>query len=516
MRISDYLATAAARWPEKEALVYDNTRFTYDQVKRHSDRVAIQLQREPGLQPGAHVAVYSPNDHLVPICQFGVNRADMAWIGVHDRNSLETNARVMDAMDCDLIFFNSTYEEAIPQLKQWLPRVQRWICTDAVSKHAPSLDEWLDAGSQELPYVEPDRDATACIAPTGGTTGPSKGAVHTHHSLEMEVINVASTLNMKENTRLLTVAPLSHAAGHFALGLLPWAGTNVILRGFDAETALRTIATERITHLFVPPTIVYMLLAHPTLKQHDLRSISHLIVGAAPIAPEKFREAVRVFGPVLYEAYAQSESAIPILVKRPSDYYRDGSFDEAALCSAGRAIPNTRVEIMDDDGHLLSRGERGEIVTRSSMGMAAYYKNEEATREAAAHGFHHTGDIGVMDERGFVTILDRKKDMIITGGFNVFPTEVEAAINEHPAVLDCIVVGVPDEKWGEAIKAVVQLKQGVVVSGQELIDLCQIKLGGVKSPKSVEIWPDLPRSAVGKTLRREVRAKFWEGQWRAV
>jgi acyl-CoA synthetase (AMP-forming)/AMP-acid ligase II len=516
MRIADYLDTAAARYPRNEALVAGPTRVTYAQARRFVHAVATRLRREDALGDQAHVAIYSPNDWRVPLLTMGANRADMAWIGVHDRNSLETNAQVLGAMDCDVLFFHSSFEASVAQLKALIPKVKSWVCIDRDAAGEPSLDRWLEGCWTDFPFTPMEPARIACIAPTGGTTGPSKGAAHSHHSLDMEVVNVSSTLGLGEGTRMLTVAPLSHAAGHFAIGLLPCGGTNVILNGFSPEATLRAIQEERITHFFLPPTILYALLAHPGLDDWDLSSLTHLIVGAAPTAPEKFKEAVSKFGPVLYEAYAQSESCLCILVKRPTDYLRDGALREEIVRSAGRAIPNSRVEIMDDEGEIVPRGQPGEIVVRSSMGMLGYYKNEAATSETLRHGFLHTGDIGVMDEEGFVTIVDRKKDMIVTGGFNVFPAEVEAAINGHTAVLDCIVVGVPDEKWGEAVKAVVQLKSGCNATAEEIIALCHSRLGAVKAPKSVEFWAELPRSAVGKVLRREVRKKYWEGHWRAV
>jgi acyl-CoA synthetase (AMP-forming)/AMP-acid ligase II len=290
-----------------------------------------------------------------------------------------------------------------------------------------------------------------------------------------------------------------------------------VLPGFDAQIVLDTIQRERITHLFMPPTVLYALLATPQTATSDLSSLRCLAVGAAPIAPEKLKEAVRLFGPVIYEVYGQSECLFPVVAKQPEDYIgADGIFDEEALRAAGRAVPYARVEIMDDDGKLLPFGEKGEIVVRSAMVMKGYYKKPEETAEVSGFGWHHTTDVGIKDARGLITIVDRKKDMIVSGGFNVFPSEIEAVLNMHPSVLDCAVVGVPDEKWGESVKAVIQLKAGCEATSDELIALCKRELGSVKTPKSVEFWPELPRSAVGKVLKRDIREIYWKGQWRSV
>ncbi len=240
-------------------------------------------------------------------------------------------------------------------------------------------------------------------------------------------------------------------------------------------------------------------------------------IAAAPYAPDKFKEAVKVFGPVMHDLYGQTEILFPVLAKFSRDYlYANGTFDEEIVRSTGRAVPFAWMEIMDDDGKILPPGETGEIVVRSTIVMQGYYKRPKETKEVSKFGWHHTSDVGVKDARGFITIVDRKKDMIISGGFNVYPVEVETVILTHSAVLECTVIGVLSEKWGEEIKAVITLKDGAKATGEEFLASCKDKLGSIKAPKSVEFWPELPHSAVGKLLKKDIRAKFWEGQWRAV
>ena len=223
----------------------------------------------------------------------------------------------------------------------------------------------------------------------------------------------------------------------------------------------------------------------------DFSSLKCFIVGAAPFAPEKFKEAVRLFGPIIYEGFGQTETLFPLVIKSPSDYLNnDGSLGDEAVRAAGKAVPGARIGIMDDDGNLLPAGERGEIVVRSSMTMQGYYKRPKETPEVSQFGWHHTSDIGIIDVRGFLTIVDRKKDMILSGDFNIYPVEIEKVIQGHPSVLDSIVVGVPDEKWGEAVKAVVQLKPGQIVCEEDLIARCKAQLGSAKAPKSLEFWPE--------------------------
>jgi acyl-CoA synthetase (AMP-forming)/AMP-acid ligase II len=232
---------------------------------------------------------------------------------------------------------------------------------------------------------------------------------------------------------------------------------------------------------------------------------------------DKLIEAIKVFGPVLTQTYGQAEAAMICTVFSPHDHVVAlESNKRHRLTSCGKVAPLMRLEVMDDAGNILPRGERGEIVLRGGLVMKGYYKNPQATEEASTFGWHHTGDIGVIDEDGFVYIVDRKKDMIISGGFNVFPGEVEQVLWSHPAVQDCAVIGVPDEKWGEAVKAVVELKPGAAATADELIALAKDRLGGVKAPKSVDFTTALPRSPVGKVLKKDLRAPYWAGRERKI
>jgi fatty-acyl-CoA synthase len=252
-----------------------------------------------------------------------------------------------------------------------------------------------------------------------------------------------------------------------------------------------------------------MLLDHPGLAGADLGSLQCLWYGAAPMSASRLEEALARIGPVMGQLFGQTEAPMMISTLAPADHFRDdGSIAAERLSSAGRPTPLTIVAIMDDDGHRLGPGERGEIVVRGPLVMAGYYKNPQASADAAKHGWHHTGDIGYLDSDGYLFIVDRAKDMIITGGFNVYSAEVEQALLAHPGIQDCAVIGLPDEKWGERVTAVVQPRPGQPVTPDEIRAFVKERLGSVKTPKQVEIWPDLPRSKVGKVLKTEVKAQL--------
>jgi len=309
--------------------------------------------------------------------------------------------------------------------------------------------------------------------------------------------------------RYLALAPLTHAAGVLCFPVMTLGGEIVIMPKPDLTNFLALIENSKITHTFLPPTLIYMLLDHPGLAGTDLTSLQCLWYGAAPMSATRLEEALTRIGPVLGQLFGQSEAPMMISTLAPADHFRDdGSLATERLSSAGRPTPLTTVAIMDDEGHLLGRGERGEIVIRGSLVMAGYYKNPEASAEAVRYGWHHTGDIGYLDDDNYLFIVDRAKDMIITGGFNVYSAEVEQVLLSHPAVQDCAVIGLPDDKWGERVTAVLQLRPGQAVTGDDVRAFVKERLGSVKAPKQVEVWPDLPRSKVGKVLKPEIKSRL--------
>jgi fatty-acyl-CoA synthase len=289
-------------------------------------------------------------------------------------------------------------------------------------------------------------------------------------------------------------------------------GEVVVMAKPDLGEFLVLVERHRVTHTFLPPTLIYMLLAHEKLAATDLSSLRCFWYGAAPMSPARLEQALTAIGPVMAQLFGQSEAPMMVSMLPPSAHFRaDGSVAREQLSSAGRPAPLVTVAIMAEDGALLPPGERGEIVVRSSLVMAGYYKNPAATAEASRYGWHHTGDIGYLDDDGYLFIVDRAKDMIITGGFNVYSAEVEQALMAHPAVRDCGVVGLPDERWGERVVAVVQAQTGAEPLESELVAFAKERIGGVKAPKQVHVWPDLPRSTVGKVLKTTIRERLLRG-----
>jgi len=291
----------------------------------------------------------------------------------------------------------------------------------------------------------------------------------------------------------------------------------VILPRFDAGAVLESIERHRVTHMFLPPTAFYALLAHPEVRRRDCSSLRLMLLAASPVSPDRVKEGVEIFGPCVCQSYGQTEAPMLItwLDRKTVAAAAAGDHPER-LRSCGKATYAVRLAIMDEQGKLLGAHQRGEIVARGALVTPGYHNLPEATAEIRTHGWHHTGDVGYYDEHGYFYIVDRKKDMIITGGFNVYSGEVESCLMGIPGIYECAVVGVPHDTWGEAVKAIVVLREGQALKEEEIIAYCKEKLGGVKAPKSVEFCGEIPKTPAGKIDRKKLRGPYWQGSDRAV
>ncbi len=511
MRLIDYLDKGAMLGAASPCLTMGEIDLTYGDAQRLTYRIARALRRS-GVRPGDKVAVLSGNDPTAFTCVFGISRAGAVWCPINPRNEAAENRFILDAFDCACLIFQSAYAPVVERIAPELPKLSVLVCLDQALSFAPALGTWLESGDDE-PLEIDTIDDIAMIAGTGGTTGQPKGVMLSGRNLETMSALTLMSYPFDGRPVYLALAPLTHAAGVLCFPIMALGGRVVIMPKPDLTEFLRLIAERRVTHAFLPPTMIYMLLEHPKLAETDKTSLQCFWYGAAPISATRLVEAIGKIGPVMAQLFGQTEAPMMISTMAPKDHFRsDGSIARERLASAGRPAPLLQVGIMDEHGHLLPTGERGEIVVRGSLVMVGYYKNPEATAEASRFGWRHTGDIGYLDADNFLYIVDRAKDMIITGGFNVYSIEVEQALLQHPDVMDSAVFGLPDAKWGERVAAVVQLHAGRSLSAEEIIAFVKARIGSVKVPKQVDIWADLPRSKVGKVLKKEIRAKLLGGQ----
>ena len=522
MAIIDFFDRGWRISPTGAAFIQDDRRYSFDEVGTLSCRIANGLLAE-GFPKETKGAIWALNDVTAWTCTLGLWRANMCWIPVGARNSAEENHHLLDSFDCEILFFQKAFAPIIAELKSRLPKIRLWICIDGDLSDlvdTQSLDQWVENQSAVKPEVDFDPDDVVMVSATGGTTGLPKGVMNTHRSIQTFCAHYMMGCDYEGNERPvnLAAAPMTHTAGVLSIPCTARGGTVVVVTKPDPALMLGAIPKYGVTEFFLPPTVIYRLLDIPDLgKKVDFSSLRYLLYGAAPMSVEKLKQAIEVIGPVMMGGYGQTEAPASISFMRPDEHFTDGKIaSDSRLSSVGRPNPLVHVEIMNEDNEIVGQGETGEICVRGDLLMKGYYKAPDKTAETIIDGWLHTGDIGLLDEEGYLHITDRKKDMVITGGFNVFPSEVEQVIWSHPAVQDCAVIGVPDEKWGEAVKAIVELNHGQSVAAEELIALCKQKLGSVKAPKSIDFTEALPRSLVGKVLKKDLRAGYWQDAERKI
>lgn len=505
------LAPHAPCFAEPEGRTLD-----YVAVADLSHRIANGLHAA-GVGPQDKVGLLSPNHLLTFVAVLGIVRSMGVWLPVNARNTIEENLHVLALGHCSFLFLHSSFATDLDKIRAALPRLKGLVVVDGPFAHECGLEQWAAAQSPALVEHRGDADDVVAIRGTSGTTGTPKGVLITHRIYATLLANWFSAMPVRETPVHLVVAPLTHAAGMVVFATLAYGGVNLILPSTRPDAILDAIERHRVTQLFCPPTLIYRLLAHPDVRHHRYDALRYFVYSAAPMSVAKLKLALEIFGPVMVQCFGQAEAPFTCTTMTVEDHITAlGSGREHRLASCGRANPFVRVEIMDPQGRLLGPDERGEIVVNGDLVMRGYYNNPEGTAEAIREGWLHTGDVGYRDEDGFFYIVDRMKDLIISGGFNISPGEIEQVLWDHPLVNDCAVIGVPDDDWGEAVKAIIELKPGVQWSEGQAIAYCRTRLDGIKTPKSVEFCDELPRSQVGKVLKQQLRERYWAGRDRSV
>ncbi|MFI9491880.1 MULTISPECIES: class I adenylate-forming enzyme family protein [Streptomyces] len=520
MAIIDFFDRGWRLGPGATAYVGEDRSWTFDEARKLSCRIAHGL-RAAGLDRETKAGVLSPNDPRAWICVLGIWRAGLAWVPLNPTVPAADLQVILDRFDCEVLFYHRSTATTVAKLAPMLPKVKHYICLDEdpAADDVPSLADWTAGHPDTPPEVRYEMDDVAAIASTGGTTGLPKGVMNTHRSFSVVVAQFLLNVQYRADEPVVDLAalPMTHAAGVFSLAATARGGTVVVLPRAEPGAILDAIERYRVTEVFLAPTVAYRVMETPGIEERDFSSMRYLIYGAAPMSTDKLRRAIELFGPILTEAYGLAEAFAGISFMRPEEHLVDGrTAPDSRLASCGRPNPLINLEIRDDDGRPVPVGQTGEICVQGDILMKGYYKEPDKTAESLVDGWLHTGDVGHLDQDGYLFITDRKKDMIISGGMNVFPSEVEQVIWSHPAVQDCAVIGVPHDDWGEAVTAVVELNPGAQVDGSELIALCKDRLGSVRAPKRVDFVDSLPRSGNGKVLKRAVRERYWTAGARQI
>ncbi len=507
---ADMIAAALGRFPSRTAFVADGRRYTYRQT---ADLVGSMMTvlRARGVGPGDGVAVLSTNRAEAWMAFTASVMVGGRYTALHPLASLDDLRHVCaDAEIHTLVFDPGAFEDKASALAA-TGRFKNVLALGPST--APDLLALADRAAPMSLATTTDPSDICSLLYTGGTTGQPKGVVLQHRVWANMALSILAEFQLPHVPRYLAASPITHASGMMIVPTLLRGGTVVLHPGFDPEQFFRTIAAERINLCFGVPTMIYVLLDHPALDRADLSSLETFLYAAAPMSPARLREGLERIGALFTQYYGQTESGGMGTVLGKPDH--DAS-DTARLASCGRPVSSMRLEIQDDSGHAVAVGQTGEICLRGPSVMQGYWHQAQTSSDTLRGGWLHTGDMATRDDEGFVTIVDRRKDMIISGGFNVFPREVEDVLSSAPGVAVCAVIGVPDDKWGEAVKAIVVKKTGARVTDAELIALVRDRKGPVYAPKSVDFVDALPLTAVGKADKKALRARYWQGHVRGV
>ncbi len=521
INFSNQFQALADRYGECEALVNveRDRRFTFAELHRVSSQIINMMRDTLGLKAGDRFVNILDNDNMALLHVPTIMKGDITGAFTNYRDSVDEHTWQVDFAKPKLAFIeNALIDSHYAMLRE---RNVTVICMDPIDEPREGLHyfwELVNAASTENPNIEIDeREHPILIRFTGGTTGKGKPALYCADNWFglRDSIYALDESNWNSESRMLHLAPISHGSGMFFVPPFFVGGCNITLNEPDLVRYCQTIERERVSHAMLVPTILYRLLELPQAQKSDLSTLQNMFYGAAPMSPAKLKLLQEKFGNIFIQVYGSTEHFCLGLSLSKADHCVDEKTEER-LASAGRITAGVEVLVMDDDGQPLATGELGEFWLRSRGTCLGYLDNPEKTAEEFCNGFWKSGDVGYVDEQGFAFIVDRKKDMIISGGFNIYATEVEAVINAHEAILMSAVVGVPHEEWGESVHAEVMLRDEMTLDERELIAQVKGTLGSYKAPKTVTVVDQLPVSAVGKVLRKDVRKKYWQNTGRHV
>lgn len=522
INFSNHFQALADKFGDREALVNveRNRRYSFRELHRLTNRIVNMMSDKLGLGEGDCFLNILDNDNMSLLHFPTIFKGAATGVFTNYRDSIDEHSWQLDYARPKVVFIeNALLDSHYTMLRNHGATV---VCMDPITEPRDGLYyfwDLIEGVSEENPNIDvDDRDHTALIRFTGGTTGKGKPAAY---SLDNWFGCRDSFYAMPDSDwscdgRFLHIAPISHGSGLLVLPSLYKGTCTVTLNEPDLVSYCQTIESERISHSMLVPTILYRLLELSEAQQFDLTSLKTMFYGAAPMSPAKLKLLQQKFGNIFVQIYGATEHCAASLSLSKAAHCLVSEADEARLASAGQPVSGIEVIIVDDSGQPVSPGEVGEIWLRSRATIQGYYKNPEKTAEEFAEGYWKSGDMARMDEQGFIYIVDRKKDMIISGGFNIYATEVEAVVNSHPAVLMSAVVGVPHDEWGEAVHAEIMLREGASIENSQLIGYVKEKLGKYKAPKTVKVVNQLPTSVVGKVLRRNVRDQYWRDSGRKV
>jgi acyl-CoA synthetase (AMP-forming)/AMP-acid ligase II len=503
-----YLITRSSYYfPDRIAFVIDGQSISYRELNERINKLANALL-SLGIKKGDRVGLLFHNSLAYLESYLALYKAGLVWVRLNARLHPSEIKGMLEDSGAQVLIHGPEFVESIEKISSGV----RWVIQKGKGPGA-DYDDFLQKGSDQEPKIDVILDDLSDLWYTSGTTGAPKGIMLTHRNiLTCTQLLLCDVYDISQEDKLLTVGALSHAGSVRILPFIIRGATNYLHSHFDPVKAFKEIEASKISDFSTVPTILVGLMDHPERPRFKLSSLKRITYAGSPMAVERIKEALKLFGPVLDQSYGQAESIITITHLSRKEHILNGDpVRERRLASAGREYPGVQVKIVDENDHPLRAGEIGEVITRSDLVMRGYWNQPDKTEEALREGWLHTGDIGYLDEDGYLYLVDRKHDKIITGGLNVYPREVEEALSTHPAVAQVAVFGVNDPFWGEAITAAVVVREGKKVTTQELMQFCKEHLAGYKRPKKIYFLKDLPKNLYGKVLRKELKKQL-EGE----
>ena len=518
MNVGHLLTRAAQQHPDRPAWIQGEVTITFREAEARVNGLAHGF-RDLGGQLGDRVAMLLPNCYQGLETILAPMKARMAVVPMNVRLQAADHAYEVNDSGAFALVYAAEFREHIASIRESLPSVRHFICVGADAGDDLAYEDIISPAPAP-PVRDGDPEDLAWLFYTSGTTGQPKGAMLSHRNLLAMANNFLTDINPAVVTDvLLHAAPITHGSGLSMFHHLARGAANAIpeMSHFDPPAIFAAIERTRATTLFLVPTMINILMSSPDVANYDLSSLHSVVYGGGPMYEDQITQAIETFGDVFVQLFGQGEAPMTITCLPKNEHRTNGDpLRVQRLRSAGREVTGVRVRVVDAAGDDVPAGETGEILVRGDLVMQGYWGNAEATAETLRDGWLHTGDMGNLDEDGYVYLTDRIKDLIISGGANVYPRRVEDAIARHPAVSEIAVIGVPDPKWGEAVKAVVALRDGAQVSADELLSLCRGALANFEVPKSVDFLPELPKNAYGKIVKREIREPYWAGHERRI
>lgn len=508
-----FLDKAARQWPDTVAQLQGSESWTYREFRQRALAIGGNL-RALGCQPGDRVAFCIANSPRILEVVFGCFAAGLVVVPINARLHVREMAYIVENSGAKVLVHGEEFAAAIEENRALFANLAARICTGPKAGCQP-FETLTDPSSALAAGSEAAPEDICWLFYTSGTTGKPKGAIWTHRIVSRIVMNYLADLHsIQPGEVVLHCAPMSHGSGIIALPAVARGATNAIMEGasFDPVTLLQTVDALGVSHIaFMAPTQINKMLEDADPAAFDLSSLRAITYGGAPIYVDQLKRAIAAFGSVFIQLYGQGESPITITGLGADAHARLLAAGDPRLGSAGQTRTDVEAACVDENDNLLPPGKPGEVVVRGEIVMPGYWNNPEASVEALRGGWLHTGDIGYFDEEGYLFLLDRAKDMVISGGNNVYPREVEEVLILHPDIAECVVFGIPDDYWGEAVHAVVVTRTGATLNAEDVIGFCGEHLAGYKKPKAVDFVEALPVSGYGKVLRREIRDTYWQG-----